>query len=100
VNKHLQQHEHAGRTVLVKTRLPLHGQANQAHMPIPFLVEDWWDRVYGGSWMYANGNFACMHFAARSGVVGLPLDDEVVYGKTGDGLGHLVHASEIHEVLP
>jgi hypothetical protein len=57
-------------------------------------VEDWWDRVSGGSWMDADGNLAAMKYAVRSGIAGLPLDDEVVYGKIG-WAGHLVHVSEI-----
>lgn len=59
-----------------------------------FHVEDYWDRVSGGSWMYADGNFAAMGYGMRSGVVGLPLDNEVLYGKVG-GLGYIVHVSEV-----
>lgn len=57
-------------------------------------VEDWWDRVAGKSWMDCNGNPACLIYAMRSGFDGLPTDDQVLYGKI-DGLGHLVHMSEI-----
>lgn len=57
-----------------------------------YRVEDYWDRVSGGSWMYANGNPAALQYAVRS--VGIPIDDEVLYGKIGD-LGYLVHVSEI-----
>lgn len=98
MNRHVAPYEHAGQTVLVKTEIPLHGQDNEPHMPIPFLAEDWWDRLDGRSWMDANGNIACLMYAMRSGLTKLPLDDQVVYGKTGDGFGHLVHASEIHGV--
>jgi hypothetical protein len=62
-------------------------------------VEDWWDRVSGGSWQTAQGNPAALHYAIRTGLAGLgyvPPDDEVVYGKIG-GLGHLVHVSELGE---
>lgn len=58
-------------------------------------VEDWWDRVSGKSWMSCDGNPACLIYAIRAGFTGLPTDDEVLYGKTPDGLGHLVHISEI-----
>ena len=57
-------------------------------------IEDWWDRVTGGSWMDANGNPAAMLYGIRSGILGLPADDEVLYGKIG-GLGILVHISEL-----
>jgi hypothetical protein len=33
-------------------------------------------------------------YAMRSGVAGLPVDNEVVYGKVG-AFGHLAHVSEI-----
>lgn len=59
-----------------------------------FIVEDYWDRVSGGSWMDAQGNPAALGYAMRSGLAGLPTDDEVVYGKVG-GLGHLIHVSEL-----
>jgi len=59
-----------------------------------FLVEDWWDRVAGESWMYCEGNPACLTYAVRSGLLGLPIDNEVLYGKVGL-YGHLVHISEI-----
>lgn len=61
-----------------------------------FWIEDWWDRVSGESWMFAQGNPAALKYAMRSGMrrPSLPTDDEVVYGKF-EGLGHLVHASEL-----
>jgi len=61
------------------------------------LIEDWWDRVFGGSWMFAQGNPACLIYAMRTGFSDkpIPTDDEVLYGKTADGLGHLIHISEI-----
>ena len=60
-------------------------------------VEDYWDRVYGKSWQVSDYNPAAMAYGMRNGMAGLPLDDEVVYGKI-DGLGHLVHVSELGEV--
>jgi hypothetical protein len=42
--------------------------------------------------MTADGNPAALNYAARG--VGLPIDDEVVYGKIG-AFGHLVHTKEI-----
>lgn len=59
-------------------------------------IEDWWDRVYGKSWMDADYNPAAMSFGMRSGMstdIIIPTDDEVLYGKIG--LGYLVHVSEL-----
>lgn len=78
-----------------------HPQAGQAvtvdlgRGPEPFDIEDWWDRVSGGSWMTADRNPACLAYAVRTAGT-TPIDDEVVYGKAGF-LGHLVHVSEIKE---
>ena len=60
-----------------------------------FLVEDWWENVYGRSWMVAIGNPAAMIYAIRIGKKGtVPLDNEVLYGKIG-GMGYLFHVSEL-----
>lgn len=65
-----------------------------------YRIEDWWDRLTGGSWMHADGNPAALKYAFRAGMTGLPTDDEVVYGKVG-AFGHLVHVSELGEpVVP
>lgn len=87
---HSEAHPLAGQTVkLADSAGPeLAGQV--------YRVEDWWDRASGGSWTMAQGNPAAMKYAMRSGLSGLPLDDEVVYGKVGM-YGHLVHISEIVE---
>lgn len=61
-----------------------------------FQVEDYWDRITGGSWMNAEGNPAALVYAVRSAIAGLPTDNEVVYGKA-HGLGVLVHVSELGE---
>ena len=84
----------AGKTVRIKQeithpQLPSFGGAE-------FRVEDWWDRVYGDSWMGANGNPVCMIYAMRTGLSSrpVPTDNEVLYGKIGS-FGHLVHITEI-----
>jgi hypothetical protein len=59
-----------------------------------YRVEDWWDRVGGQSWMDMAGNPACLNYAVRSAKEGLPIDDQVLYGKIG-AFGHLIHVSEI-----
>lgn len=63
-----------------------------------YVIEDWWDRLTGGSWMFADGNPAALHYAMRSAFNQLPINDDVVYGKIGN-LGHLVHVSELGEVI-
>lgn len=89
---HDQPHPLAGSTLKVRT--PDHFQLGEG--PHAFELEDWWDRLTGGSWMSAEGNPAALVYAMRSGMSGLPIDDEVVYGKIGP-FGHLVHVSEIVE---
>lgn len=56
-----------------------------------FKLEDWWQNVSGKSWMYCDGNPACLQYACRSH---LPIDNEVVYGKI-NGFGVLLHVSEL-----
>ncbi|MET8648539.1 hypothetical protein [Nocardia aurea] len=63
--------------------------------PTSIRVEDWWDRLAGKSWMVCDGNPAALIFAVRSGLSQLPTDDEVLYGKSADGFGVLVHVSEV-----
>ena len=79
----------AGKTVKIKSG---------TFKDMNFDVEDWWDRLGRGSWMFANGNMACIQYAVRSSssIDNLPMDDEVLYGKIGYGyLGYLIHISEI-----
>lgn len=59
-----------------------------------YTIEDWFDNVTGSSWMDADGNIAAMMYALRAGFGGIPLDDDVLYGKTA-GFGYLVHGNEI-----
>ena len=60
-----------------------------------FIVEDWCENVLGCSWMVANGNPAALSYAFRTGMKGaVPTDNDVVYGKI-DGLGYLLHVSEL-----
>ena len=63
------------------------------------VIEDWWDRIVGKSWMGMTGNPACLEYAVRSATIQTPLDDEVIYGKTEDGLGHLIHITEVDNKL-
>lgn len=59
-------------------------------------VEDYWINVAGMSWMDAVGNPAALNYALRSTLAGLPMNDDVLYGKI-QGLGFLIHTSEIQE---
>ena len=78
----------AGTTVTIKS-----GEFKDAS----YVVEDWWQNVAGKSWMFCDRNPACLIYAMRTGFseLSVPTDDEVLYGKTEDGLGHLIHISEI-----
>lgn len=86
-------HPLAGKTVRIIKDLA-------TNPPLPkgaeYRVEDWADRLGLGSWSAAaqRGNIACLLYARRLGINGLPNDNEVLYGKVGS-LGHVVHVSEI-----
>lgn len=87
---HDQPHPLAGQTVKLAVTAPDPDQLNGA----VYQVEDYWDRVTGSSWMWAEGNPAALKYAMRSGFAQLPTDDDVVYGKVS-GIGHIVHVSEL-----
>ncbi|MET8866481.1 hypothetical protein ABZW11_26385 [Nonomuraea sp. NPDC004580] len=57
-------------------------------------VEDWWDRAAGESWQVSQTPAAFL-YALRVSSDGLPVDNDVVYGKDDAGFGHLVHVTEI-----
>lgn len=57
-------------------------------------IEGLWQDIVGQSWMFSDGNSACLQYAIRASVDDLPIDDDVWYGKIG-GLGYLVHESEV-----
>lgn len=95
---HDQKHPLAGQRIRIKEEAgpELGGRVYE--------IEDWWDHLTGGSWGNARGNPAATKYAMRSSIGRrpadpTPLDDEVVYGHTDDGYGHLIHAVEIGEVL-
>ena len=73
-----------------------------------FEIMDWVDRMPGYTgipWWdtWKEGNWSVYHYAKRIGPMSVNgEDDEVVYGhigNTGIKLGHLVHASELGEVV-
>ncbi|MEV4735522.1 MULTISPECIES: hypothetical protein [unclassified Microbacterium] len=93
--EHEAQHPQAGQTVQVEFRGGGHPQVEgSADGPVDFVVEDWWDHLTGKSWMFSDGNPAVIDYSIRSGMNGLPTDNEVVYGKVG-AFGYLVHVDEI-----
>jgi hypothetical protein len=59
-----------------------------------YCVEDWWDRLTGGSWMQADGNPAAVMSTGSPATPERMAYNEVVYGKVG-AFGHLAHVSEI-----
>ena len=93
---HSTEHPKAGEKVILKTGEMRVGTDPDELNGREFVIEDWWDRVGGQSWMHMNGNPACMKYGMRSGLSGLPCDNEVVYGKVGC-FGHLIHNSELGE---
>jgi len=91
----------------VREKHPLAGQTVRLNVAVDdpdhlngqkYWIEDWWINVMGKSWQRCDGNIACMKYAMRNGLGGLPLDDEVVYGKVGP-YGLLIHVSELGEVV-
>lgn len=88
-------HKLAGQTVRIKDGVT-HPQFDNFGGS-EFHIEDYWDVLTGLSWMESRGNPACIIYAMRAAQNGLPVDDEVLYGKVG-AFGHLVHTSEIELV--
>jgi len=76
---------------------PLTGKNVNLKCGTTILIEDWWDRISNKSWMVMNGNPGCIKYGIRVATDNLPLDDEVLYGHTRDGLGNLVHITEVDE---
>lgn len=79
---------------------------NDAAMTLPtgqvlagqtIIVEDYWQNVSGQSWMTSDGNPTAILYGMRNGIQGLPIDNEVVYGKVG-GFGVMVHVSELETI--
>lgn len=88
-----EKHVLAGKTVILNCKPDpdnLNGQE--------FTIEYWQTNVMGKSWMFCDGNPAAIKYAMRAGFSDLPTDNEVVYGKVGL-FGHLIHVSELGEVV-
>ena len=63
---HKTPHEWAGKTVVIRS-----GKFKGKE----YRLEDWWDRLGQGSWMRCQGNPACLTYALRAAIEGLPLDE-------------------------
>lgn len=89
---------HPGETVRIRDGVtdPAQGQVVGG---AGYRIEDLWTNVAGKSWTVSDGNPAALRYAIRSAANGLPLDDDVLYGKIGHS-GHLVHVSEIEPLPP
>lgn len=92
---HKEKSEYAGKSIQLQPWVK-HPQ-DDSFSSAEFMVEDWWDRVAGKSWMLCDGNPACLVYAMRTGFSKepIPTDNEVLYGHTKNGLGHLVHLKEV-----
>lgn len=88
------EHPQAGKEVIVYPKHEIQGLVKGAI----YELEDWWENISEEGWYKSAHNPACLQYAARSGMAGIPVDDEVVYGKI-DQLGYLVHVSELGEVV-
>lgn len=64
-----------------------------------FTVDDWFENAMGISWKDCPNNPACLNYALRANHFGIPLDEDVVYGKLPAGEIHLVHNLELLRAL-
>ncbi|QWY82316.1 hypothetical protein SEA_PHISHY_42 [Gordonia phage Phishy] len=87
---HPEPHPMADRAVVVLAQ----SISTETPQPMVFMVQDYWDRVTGGSWQTAVDNREALAYGLRAGFADLPLDDEVLYGTIGSTTV-LVHVSEI-----
>lgn len=86
---------YAGQTVRTKPNIGIDLQGDELGGR-EFTIEDYCENVLGATWMSASwSNPAAIEYALRIGSKdNFILDNEVVYGKI-DGLGHLIHVSEL-----
>lgn len=83
---HPEPHPQAGQTVeLVDARFLIGSKVT---------IEDWYDRLDGRSWQERRKPVEVI-YGAYATRYGLPLDDEVVYGKNENDCGCILHQSEI-----
>ena len=61
----------------VRAESPYAGMTVKTKTGMDFIVEDWWQNVYGKSWMLSDGNFAAMKYGVHAAMANLPIDNEV-----------------------
>ena len=65
-----------------------------------YVLEGLWIELTGKSWMFSEGNPACIEYAIRSGAEGdSRFDDDVYYGHIGN-FGKLIHKDQIGPEIP
>lgn len=82
-------HPLAGQTVTVDSKVVRGDVAPGAE----FQVHDWWENVAGSPWYLSTTN-AAYEYAKAATINETLYDDNVLYGRI-NGLGYLVHVSEI-----
>jgi hypothetical protein len=93
---HPDRHPLAGQTVTIRDGVTDPKQ-HRVVAGAEFTVFDWADRYLRAPWGEVAGNPAAMHYGlrlVRTASCGASVDDEVLYGHI-DGIGHLVHVTEI-----
>ena len=93
----MEKYKYAGKKLKVKEGVGLltTGQLGEGQI---FEAEDYWINLPGNkSWMWSDGNPACLEYAMRTALQTFKVpqfDDLVVYGKIGP-FGHLFHETEL-----
>ena len=90
---HTQSSEFAGKTVRIKSD---HEQFDGKAMQ----VKDWWDKLNSLPWAISHSSVACLYYAVRTAGQDALTDNEVLLGIFECGCEHLIHVSEIGEVMP
>lgn len=103
---HPDSHPLAGKTITVKLKGAPHQRLTDG---VQMEVEDWWSIAHEDNELgslpalLSSRSPAAINYIVRAQVAGIPLDDDVIYGKVFDGqplgLGYIIHSSEIGEVL-
>lgn len=90
---HQNKFEYAGKKIPVADKFIHHQYPHIKEI----VIEDWWDRITGKSWMENRNNSAVMMYLIRINQPGyqIPVDDEVLYGHY-KGSGILIHISELN----
>lgn len=92
---HQERTKHAGQTVKLKRPFLDHGR--KLHIEVK--IEEWADRLFQHSWLKASGTPITIFFwgricGLRQAGVEIPIDDEVLYCRTGQ-YSNLFHVSEL-----